>query len=145
MNVALQSLMPDTRSEPAGRTVLEGLLLFVGIGAGAAFGFVVLSNLMLALPTGLANWLVSALCYAEFIVPVYLMHRRFSFDSSAPHYQALPRYVAVQAMALLLATAFSYLVYGMLVVPTLVASMLVIALTSGVNFIILRTWAFARV
>ena len=96
MNVALESLMPDTRSEPAGRTAFEALLLFVGIGASAAIGFVVLSSLMLALRTGLADWLVSALCYAAFIVPVYLMHRRFSFSSNAPHRQALPRYLAVQ-------------------------------------------------
>ena len=58
--------------------------------------FVLLSSAALALPTGLPGWVVSAICYALFIVPVYLLHRRFSFSSSAPHKQALPRYVAVR-------------------------------------------------
>ncbi|MNW21468.1 hypothetical protein D3C71_2224120 [compost metagenome] len=47
-------------------------------------------------------------------------------------------------MALVLAALFSFVVHGVLGVPTVPASMLVIALTSGVNFAVLRSWAFAR-
>ena len=103
-----------------------------------------LSTAMIWLDTGFADWVVNTACYASLIVPVYLLHRRYSFDSDAPHIQALPRYMAVQAMALVLAAVFSFLVHGVLAMPTLPASTLVIALTSGVNFMVLRSWAFAR-
>ena len=72
------------------------------------------------------------------------MHRRFSFQSDVSHWQALPRYMSVQGMALVLAALFSYVVHGVLNLPTVFASMLVITLTSGVNFMVLRSWAFAR-
>lgn len=144
MSASLESLMPDLTAQGAVRSVLAALALFVAVGASGAVGFMALSTIVLALPTGLTNWVVSALCYAAFIGPVYLLHRRYSFRSEAPHRQALPRYMAVQAMALCLATSFSYIAYGVLAVPTLAASALVIVLTSGANFIVLRAWAFAR-
>ena len=46
--------------------------------------------------------------------------------------------------SLLLAALFSFVAYGLLALPTVVASLLVIGLTSGVNFVVLQTWAFAR-
>lgn len=144
MSAALQSLIRDVpRSRPAA-PLFGGLLAFVVIGASGAAAFVALSTLMIWLDTGIADWMVNTACYASLIVPVYLMHRRHSFESDAPHSQALPRYMAVQAMALLLAALFSFVVHDMLAVPTLLASMLVIGLTSGVNFMVLRSWAFAR-
>ncbi len=142
MSASLESLMreqlADDRSSP-----LPGLLSFIGIGGGAALAFVVVSSLAVGLPTGLPKWVVSAICYAAFIVPVYLLHRRYSFRSSAPHGQALPRYVAVQVGAVVLAALFSWVAYGIVGLPSLFAALLVSALTAGVNFIILRRWAFA--
>ena len=145
MSEALQSLMHDVPRAPerAGQGHAD-LLAFVMIGGGGALAFVVLSSLLVLAGTGLAHWLVNALCYGALIGPVYLLHRRFSFASHAPHHQALPRYLAVQAMALVLAAVFSFVVHGVLAVPTVFASMLVIALTSGINFAVLRSWAFAR-
>ena len=144
MSAALESLMPPLRAQPATRSILLALMTFCGVGVSAALGFVVLSNIVLSVPTGLPRWLASALCYAAFIVPVYLLHRRFSFRSAAPHRQALPRYVAVQCVSLALATLFSYVTYAMVMMPQLPASVLVTALTSGVSFVVLRGWAFAR-
>ncbi|MGB3339579.1 MAG: GtrA family protein [Devosia sp.] len=144
MSAALQSLMRDVPSSRERAPLFSGLLAFIAIGAAGAGAFVVLSTAMIWLDTGFADWAVNTACYASLIVPVYLMHRRFSFDSDAPHSQALPRYMAVQFMALLLAAAFSFVVHGLLGMPTVFASMLVIALTSGVNFVVLRSWAFAR-
>jgi len=77
-------------------------------------------------------------------VPVYVAHRRYSFSSRAPHAVALPRYAAVQLSALALASVFSWLCYSILGMPTGLAALLVIGLTSGVNFIILKLWAFAH-
>lgn len=144
MSAALQSLMRDVTPSRARVPLFGGLIAFITIGAAGAAAFVVLSTAMIWLDTGVADWLVNAACYAALIVPVYIMHRRYSFDSDAPHSQALPRYMAVQGMALMLAAVFSFVVHGMLAVPTVAASMIVIALTSGVNFMVLRSWAFAR-
>lgn len=144
MSAALQSLMRDVPPARQSAPLFSGLLAFIVIGAVGAAAFVVLSTIMIWLDTGFADWTINTASYAALIVPVYLMHRRYSFDSDAPHRQALPRYMAVQAMALLLAALFSFVVHGVLSVPTIPASMLVIGLTSGVNFIVLRSWAFAR-
>ncbi|WP_240230235.1 GtrA family protein [Devosia lacusdianchii] len=145
MSASLESLMMSDVRRPASQApLLGGLLAFIVVGAGGAAAFVLLSTIMISLQTGFAAWQVNAACYAATILPVYLLHRRFSFGSDASHWQALPRYVAVQGMALVLAALFSYVVHGFLSLPTLFASMLVIVLTSGVNFMVLRSWAFAR-
>jgi putative flippase GtrA len=143
VSVSLESLMRETMAEDRPSPVLRQLLTFLVIGATAALAFVGLSAAATALPTGLPRWLVSAICYALFIVPVYLLHRRYSFRSSVPHGQALPRYVVVQVSGLALATGFSWICYSVFGLPTLPAALLVIGLTSGVNFVVLRLWAFS--
>ncbi|WEK05131.1 MAG: GtrA family protein [Candidatus Devosia phytovorans] len=143
MSAALQSLMRDAPAARIERSVFAGLFAFLLVGGSGALAFVVLSTMGISLNPGVEAWQVNTVCYALTILPVYLLHRRFSFDSDASHWQALPRYVAVQAMALVLAALFSYVIHGM-PMPTIFASMLVIALTSGVNFMVLRSWAFAR-
>lgn len=144
MSAALESLMHDEPSRRSMSPLMGSLFGFIAIGGAGAAAFVALSTLMIGLDTGFADWVVNTACYASLIGPVYLLHRRFSFSSDAPHSQALPRYMAVQAMALVLAAVFSYAVHGLPAMPTILASMLVIALTSGVNFMVLRSWAFAR-
>jgi putative flippase GtrA len=140
---SLESLMRDSAIEARPVSVGTQLVSFLIVGGGAALGLVLLTSAALAVPTGLPSWVVSVICYALFIGPVYLLHRRFSFASAAPHGRALPRYIAVQLSALLLAALFSYVAYGVAQLPTPVAAVLVIGLTSGVNFMILRLWAFS--
>ena len=144
MSAALQSLMRDVPPMRSETPLFGGLVAFIAIGGLGAATFVVLSTALIWLDTGLADWVVNTACYAGLIVPIYLLHRRYSFASDAPHGWALPRYMAVQGMALLLAALFSFVVHGVLAMPTVLASILVIALTSGVNFMVLRSWAFAR-
>jgi putative flippase GtrA len=136
--------MRDSPLEAERPGLAAELVSFVFVGAIAALCFVGLSMLMINLRSGVPDWIVSACCYAAFIVPVYLAHRRYSFSSHAPHAVALPRYVAVQLSALLLASFFSYVCYQVLGMSTGVAALLVICLTSGVNFIVLKLWAFAH-
>ena len=144
MSASLQSLMRD-QSSPANTAspVLIQLFAFAVIGGAAALSFVGVSTAAVALFKSVPAWLVSSLCYAAFIVPVYLMHRRYSFQSAAAHSRALPRYVLVQLCGLGLATLFSWVAYGVIGLPTLVAAFVVIVLTSGINFLVLRRWAFA--
>ena len=144
MSQSLESLMRDRALDAPRNPVALQLLSFLAIGMAAAIGFVGLSSLMVALIAFVPSWIVSALCYAVFVLPVYLLHRRFTFASDAPHSHALPRYVAVQVTALVLATIFSYIAYGTLGLPAPLAALLVIGLTSGVNFVVLRAWAFAN-
>ena len=145
MSAALQSLMRDVpRLQPRQKSGFSGFFSFVGIGVTGALTFVALSTAIIWLDTGIAPWIVNVACYGALIGPIYLLQRQFAFRSQVPHRHALPRYVAVQAMALVLAAVFSYLLHGMLSLPTPVASLLVIGLTSGVNFMVLRGWAFAR-
>ena len=143
MSASLQSLMRD-QSSPANTAspVLIQLFAFAIIGGAAALSFVGVSTAAVALFKSIPAWLVSSLCYAAFSVPVYLMHRRYSFQSAAAHSRALPRYVLVQLCGLGLATLFSWVAYGVIGLPTLVAAFVVIILTSGINFLVLRRWAF---
>lgn len=144
MSAALQRLMPAAPPAPGQPNTFIGLLVFVGIGASASALFVVLSTALIWAGTGIADWVVNAGVYAAMIVPVYLLHRRYSFASDASHWQALPRYMTVQACALLLAALFSFVVRDRFAVPTVPASILVIGLVSGCNYVVLRSWAFAR-
>jgi putative flippase GtrA len=125
-------------------SLLVELLRFGLVGGSGVVGFVGLSNLAIGLHTGLAAWIVSVLCYAAMIIPVYLGHHRFSFRSPVPHSKGLPRYVAVQIGALTLAAIFSYALYSVAKLPTFYASVLVTGLTSGATFVVLRLWAFAK-
>lgn len=144
MNLLLASVEHTDAVTPNRGSTVASAVSFLLIGGGAALGFVLLSNLAMWLLPPLPRWLVSAACYAAFIVPVYLLHRRFSFRATTPHVHALPRYVATQTGALLLAAVFSFVAYGVFGLPSLAASVAVVVATSGVNFVILRSWAFAH-
>jgi putative flippase GtrA len=144
MSASLQSLMRGrlTSGETAA-PVLSQLFAFLIIGGGAALAFIGISAAAVATFTAQPAWLVSSLCYAGFIGPVYLLHRRYSFQSEAAHSRALPRYIAVQLCSLGLATLFSFVAYGVAGLPTLSAAIVVTVLTSGISFLVLRRWAFA--
>lgn len=143
MSVSLESLIREPIVDDREISVGTQLLSFIIVGGLGALGFVGLSSLMIGLRTPAPSWIVSACCYALMILPVYLAHRRFSFQSDAPHTHALPRYVGVQLCGIALASLFSFVCYGVLGMPTMFAALLVIGLTSGVNFVVLRLWAFA--
>lgn len=144
MSVSLESIMQGSPVATVRPPLVAEILSFLLVGGVAALSFIALSAVMIGLETGIPDWIVSAFCYALFIVPVYLAHRRLSFRSDAPHHAALPRYVAVQLSALVLASVFSFVCYTLLDMQTTVAAALVIVLTSGVNFVVLKLWAFAH-
>jgi putative flippase GtrA len=145
MNAALESLVPDPlATAPQDGSVLGQLVAFGLVGGSGAIAFIGLSTLAIGAHTGVAHWVTSTLCYAALILPVYLLHRRFSFQSEAPHRHALPRYVSVQIGALLLASLFSFVTYHVLELPPVWASLIVTGLTSGVSFSVLKLWAFTH-
>ena len=145
MSASLQSLMRDQlAASDAGTPMLAQLFAFVIIGGAAAVAYVGLSTAAVSVIDALPAWLVSSLCYAAFILPVYLLHRRYSFQSGVAHARALPRYVVVQVTSLGLATLFSFIAYGVVGLPTLTSAIVVTVLTSGINFLVSRRWAFAE-
>lgn len=144
MSAALFSMMPNPTPAPMeAPSMLGQLAAFLVIGATGAAAFVALSSTAANL-AGSQSWALNALCYAVLIGPVYLAHRRFSFPSELPHSHALPRYLGVQVMALGLVALFSWLVHAAFGMTSVGASTLVIVLTSALNFVVLRGWAFAR-
>jgi putative flippase GtrA len=145
MSASLQSLTRgQLAADNVGAPVLVQLFAFLVVGGAAAVAFVAVSSAAVAAFHTLPAWLVSSLCYAAFIVPVYLLHRRYSFRSGVVHSRALPRYVAVQLASLGLATLFSFVAYGVVGLPTIAAAIVVVTLTSGINFLVLRRWAFTE-
>lgn len=144
MNAALESLMPDDGGVDAGRGPLGDLMAFVLVGVGALLAYVVLTTLLVGLNLPWPNWVMGAGCYVALVLPAYLLHRRFSFRSDAQHRVALPRYVAVQTLAVGLAALFSWLFYAVFGMGTVFGSVLLIVLVSAVNFAVLRLWAFAE-
>jgi putative flippase GtrA len=144
VSLSLESLMRDSPIGMPRPGLVASAVSFLLVGGLAALLFIGLSMLLIGLRTGVPDWIVSALCYAAFIVPVYLAHRAYSFRSRTPHAVALPRYIAVQLSALALSALFSYICYGLLGLQTALAAFLVIGLTSGVNFLVLKIWAFAH-
>jgi putative flippase GtrA len=144
MSISLESLMRQQMTVERQTPLLTELLSFLLIGGTAAVSFVGVSAAAVAVFSSAPAWLVSALCYALYVIPVYLLHRRFTFRSDTAHAKALPRYVAVQLCGIALATGFSWVAYGIVGLPTVLAAMLVIGLTSGANFVVLRLWAFSH-
>jgi putative flippase GtrA len=144
MSVALESLVPDPLAGQGERSPLEELVAIVLVGGSGAVAFVLLSTFVVGAPWGPPKWIGSVFCYAVLILPVYLAHHRFTFRSDALHRHALPRYAGVQMGALALASLFSYVVYGVIGLPTLPAALIVTGLTSAVSFVVLKLWAFRR-
>lgn len=125
-------------------TKTRDLFAFLFVGATAALTYVFCSKYVLGLQLPLADWLVGGLLYAGFVPIVYTAHRLISFRSDARHTYALPRYVGVQAGALIVASLMSYLVYHSLDLSHGVGSVLVISASSAFSFVAMRGWAFAE-
>lgn len=143
MSASLESLMRDSLDQTSERPVLTELIWFLVVGGGAALALWGTTTAMISLRTGMPDWVMAALCYAAFIGPVYLLHRRLSFSSNATHRHAFPRYVAVQLSAIALVSVFSFVCYSVLGMESAIGSFIVLALTAAVNFAVLRLWAFS--
>ena len=124
--------------------MLTQLFTFVVIGGGAAVALIGVSAAAVTIFRNVPAWVVYSICHASFVLPVYLLHRRFSFNSTAAHGRALPRYIAVQAMSFGLAALLSYIAYTVLGLLPLIASTAVTVSTSAFSFVVSRYWAFAN-
>lgn len=135
------SLFLSNEQQP---TAVRDFFAFLFVGGGAALAYVFSSKYVLGLGLPIEEWIVGGLLYAAFVPLVYVAHRLISFRSAAPHAYALPRYIAVQAGALCVASAMSFLVYHVLFVSHGVGSLMVIICSSAFSFFAMRGWAFAE-
>lgn len=118
------------------------ILRFLIVGGSGAVAFVILTNIGLNLFPKLPKTLVSVCSYALLILPVYTLHRSFSFESNLPHKIALPKYVITQIISLCFNFSFSYLLFNVLHFPNFWGSVGITILTSVGSFIALKLWAF---
>jgi len=141
MSVLLESLVRD---KSVSDDISIGVMLgsFLAVGLGAALAFTAFSSFIVSLHTGLPDWVANAMAYTIFMSAAYLLHRRFSFRSQTPHREAFPRYALTQATGLALAAGFSFVAYSMLGMRAMFAAAIVFTLTSVLNFVVLRLWAF---
>lgn len=145
MNASFDQLIRGQLAAVRQSQALLQLLSFLAVGGAGALSFTLVSTIAIAALSQYPAWIVSACCYAAHIVPVYLLHRRFAFQATTTaHTTALPRYVAVQLCGIALAALFSWIAYGVIGMPSILAALLVTGLTSGVNFVVLRLWAFSN-
>jgi putative flippase GtrA len=128
---------------PARMSLAAAFISFLVYGGIAAAIYVGLTALIIELRTGVPDWIVSSLCYGALIFPVYYVHRRWSFRSTAPHGHALPRYVVVQLCGLALVATFSYVAFETLHLPGIAGATLVMLASALIKFVVLRFWAFA--
>jgi putative flippase GtrA len=142
MSVSLQSLMFEPVVARRKPTWVRQLVTFLAIGAVASGAYIWLCTVAAGLGTGAPGWLTNSICYTLFLLPAYLAHRSYSFRSDAPHQKALPRYTIVQVISIACTGLFSFVSYSVLGMETAVGAMLALALTAGVKFVVLRTWAF---
>jgi putative flippase GtrA len=132
---------PASPSDALGETARSGIA-FLAVGGGAAVIFIVLSTAILSMNTGIPRWLASALCYALLVGPVYLAHHKITFRSRQRHTEALPKYLATQALAVVVSAVIAVPVYHLLHLEPLPGSILVTVLTSIGSFVVLKLWTF---
>lgn len=129
-------------------------LRFAIIGGSAAGLYVLLNswalnnwalnNLALGHFTDFPKPLISSVCYGLFILPTYLLQHSFAFQSDAKHATALPRYIAIQLLALLANFGISYVAFDILHISNFFGSIFIIILTSLFSFLALKLWAFSN-
>jgi putative flippase GtrA len=117
------------------------LLRFLAVGGLGAALYVGLGVLF-------ADWLnwrgfaASAVAYGLCVVPIYLLQRRVTFQSTTEHATAFSRYAAVQLICLAAGAGMNGLLIDLLRWPPLPAFVAVSALLALGSFTLQRRWAF---
>ena len=143
MSVALERIMAQSMA-PNSPGQDTGTLAFLLIAVAGVMGFVALTTLLVGQVSGFEHWVICSVSYVAVMLPVYILHRRFSYRTRDALREALPRYVAVQAMALLLVGLFGFITFEVISTPGVLAAILVISLAAAVNCVAIKLWASAR-
>ena len=115
-------------------------LVFLVVGGLSAGCYVILASALhsLALPPVVASAIAYVLC-----VPLgYLGHRFFTFRSRRPHRWAAIAYPALQGLALLMATAITFISASVLKHPPIVAFLLAAMITASASYLAQKHFVF---
>jgi putative flippase GtrA len=74
----------------------------------------------------------------------YVLNYRFTFSSSQLHQVAIPRYLAVMTVGLLLNAVIMYVAVSRLAIHYLIAQLVAVAIVLVWSFALNRRWAFAH-
>jgi putative flippase GtrA len=93
------------------------------------------------------NWGAVLASIAAYLVGAgvnYLLNYRFTFASTQLHRVAVPRFLAVMAVGLVLNTGIMYYAVNRLNIHYLLAQLMAVAVVLVWSFTLSRLWAFAR-
>jgi putative flippase GtrA len=114
------------------------IVSFLGVGSLGALTYVLLASVLTS--AGLSRSVASGLCYAALIPIVYLGHQIFTFRASIIHRVAFPRYVAIQAVGLILSVALPLMVDP--AVPAFAVYAVVCVAVAVLSFLLMKFWVF---
>ena len=119
---------------------LQEKLVFLIVGGLAASCYVALAMILHAL--GLSPTTSSALAYVLCMPLGYFAHRSFTFRSVRSHRHAGVAYPAVQVIALLIATALTFISADTLGLPPIVAFFLAASGAAAASYVMQKRWVF---
>lgn len=117
------------------------LLRFLAVGGSAAGLYVVMS-------TGLVEllqwrpWAASLLSYGISIPTAYIAQKRFTFASSCGHIVALPRYVALQIVGMIIAAAVAEALSSLSFLTPPLVFLLTVGAVAGITYLVMSRWIF---
>lgn len=122
------------------RILSTRIVRFLLVGGSGALGYVALSYLFFVL--GLSQWVASSTAYLCLIPVVFLLQKHFVFQSNASGGRSFFRYVAIQAVSVLISAVIPALTARVGLHP--LASYLLVAVSAAsVSYLLQLRWAFA--
>lgn len=119
------------------------LFFFLIIGSSGALAYVLLNTWALSV-FKYEKHIISTSVYACLILPIYLLQRRFSFESTESVAKTLPKYIFTHIIGMLLTYFISDVVFTTLGLPDFWGSIASICATSALSFVLLKVWAFKK-
>ena len=126
---------------PAKKRDVFGLIKFLLVGSfGAAF--YILGSYLLMI-SGLQMWVASIAMYAILIPIVYLIQKKFVFESGRSHLESFPRYLFIQFIGLVFSITVPWLMSRLEIHPMI--SFLSVAFTVAItNYTFQKVWVFPK-
>ncbi|SEO23882.1 Putative flippase GtrA (transmembrane translocase of bactoprenol-linked glucose) [Pseudorhodobacter antarcticus] len=120
---------------------IRTILFYFGVGGFSAAVYVVLATLLTK--AGMTAWIASAICYLLITPFAYLGQHRWTFASKSEHMIAFPRYLALQALGLSLASLLPLLLVDQGIQPTLIFATVAVTV-AALNFVLMKIWVFVN-
>jgi putative flippase GtrA len=110
-------------------------------GLGAAC-YLLLSIVLTML--GVVTWIASLMVYGTLVPLIYIMQKKFVFESDTPHSVAFPKYLAIQILGISVSGLLPFILGGFSVAPG-TSFVAVVAFITVTNYILQSRWAFSSI